>query len=367
MSEQKGKRLVICCDGTWNFADQKSPTNVTKVALAVAPTDDEGREQRVFYHRGVGTHRWDRIRGGAFGMGLSRGVCDAYRFLVQNYEPGDELFFFGFSRGAFTARSTVGLVRNAGILRKENMPLIKKAYALYRSRTDTKTPRGREATLFRRSCSYEPRIRFIGVWDTVGALGVPGKSVLFARFNKHWTFHNTDLSTYVDAAYQALAIDEKRGPFEPSLWKVQQSAAANQEVEQVWFSGAHSDVGGGYPDHGLSDIPLLWMVDRATRAGLAFQEDAFIREAPPASGADAEDAVRSCTRVMPDPSAELHESRKGIYRLMRPFVRKPDFSDASHQKVSATAVQRRLNDPTYAPTNFVDYLHDAQSEITGKD
>src|SRR6516165_301666 len=104
------KRLVMCCDGTWNFADQKSPTNVTKVALAIAATDrTDGREQRVFYHSGVGTKRWERLRGGAFGAGLSRNVIDTYRFIVQNYEPGDELFFFGFSRGAFTARSAVGL------------------------------------------------------------------------------------------------------------------------------------------------------------------------------------------------------------------------------------------------------------------
>ena len=119
----------------------------------------------------MGSDRTDgeRIRGGAFGFGLSRDVCDTYRFLVQNYEPGDELFFFGFSRGAFTARSTVGLVRNAGILRPEHVDRVSEAYALYRSRTNTKTPRGREATLFRRSYSYEPRIRFVGVWDTVGA------------------------------------------------------------------------------------------------------------------------------------------------------------------------------------------------------
>ena len=366
MSETRRKRLVVCCDGTWNFADQKSPTNVTKLALAVAPTDADGMEQRVFYHHGVGAHRWDHIRGGAFGLGLSRGVCDAYRFLVQNYEPGDELFFFGFSRGALTARSTVGLARNAGILRPANIGLIRKAYALYRSRTNTKTPRGREATLFRRSYSYEPRIRFIGVWDTVGALGIPvGPSRLIRLVNKRWEFHNTDLSTQVDAAYQALAIDEKRGPFEPSLWKVQENTSANQEVEQVWFSGAHSDVGGGYEHHGLSDIPLLWIVDRATRAGLAFQEGAFVHEAPAGTEADREDVVRTCTRVMPDPHAELHESRKGIYRLMRPFKRSPDFSDTSCQKVAATAVQRRLKDPAYAPTKFVGYLDDVQSEITG--
>src|SRR3954470_17593333 len=133
--EAMSKRLVICCDGTWNTPDQERngqacPTNVTKFALAVADTADDGKEQRVFYHRGVGTSRSERIRGGAFGFGLSRNVKDAYRFIVDNYEPGDELYLFGFSRGAFTARSTAGFVRNAGILRRECADLVDDAYAL---------------------------------------------------------------------------------------------------------------------------------------------------------------------------------------------------------------------------------------------
>ena len=196
------------------------------------------RHQSCVGHRNCGQQRhraadvlspWDRIEPtGAYSrrrvrFGLSRDVCDTYRFLVQNYEPGDELFFFGFSRGAFTARSTVGLVRNAGILRQEHVDRVSEAYALYRSRTKTNTPRGREATLFRRSYSYEPRIRFIGVWDTVGALGIPLDGFrLISLLNKRWEFHNTELSTSVDAAYQALAIDEKRGPFKPALWKTQE-------------------------------------------------------------------------------------------------------------------------------------------------
>ncbi|BFO18636.1 hypothetical protein SHKM778_50240 [Streptomyces sp. KM77-8] len=112
------KRLVVCCDGTWNFADQPSKTNVAKVALSVLPGSAAGKEQRVYYHSGVGTLRRERLRGGAFGAGLSRNVVDAYRFLVETYEADDELFLFGFSRGAFTARSLAGLVRNSGILRR---------------------------------------------------------------------------------------------------------------------------------------------------------------------------------------------------------------------------------------------------------
>lgn len=350
------KRLVVCCDGTWNLPDQQSPTNVTKVALAVADTDVDGTEQRVFYHHGVGSSRWERIRGGAFGFGLSRDVQETYRFLVQNYEPGDELFFFGFSRGAFTARSTIGLVRNAGILRSEQVGRIPEAYALYRSRTDTKTPRGREATLFRRSHSHEPRIRFVGVWDTVGALGIPAdRSRLIARFNKRWTFHNTELSSRVDAAFQALAIDEKRGPFKPSLWKVQENVP-HQHVEQVWFAGAHSDVGGGYPNHGLSDIALLWMADRARDCGLAFRGDAFDHVWRPEWETDSEDVARICTRVMPDPLAEQHESRKGFYRLLAAFDRDPAQFPAARQWLAPSVVERHEHRPDYVAPNFIGHL-----------
>jgi uncharacterized protein (DUF2235 family) len=133
------KRLVLCCDGTWNTPDQASGgkpcrTNVTKLALGVAPQDEDGVEQRLYYHRGVGTSRRERLRGGAFGLGLSRDVRDVYRSIVRNYEPGDELFFFGFSRGAFTTRRTAGFVRNAGILRPENIDRVDEAYQLYRQR-----------------------------------------------------------------------------------------------------------------------------------------------------------------------------------------------------------------------------------------
>lgn len=141
------KRLVICCDGTWNLADQPSKTNVAKVALAVRRRSAVGTEQRVYYHSGVGTNRRERLRGAAFGMGLSRNVLDAYRFLIHTYEPGDTLYLFGFSRGAFTARSLAGLVHNCGILRPEQAHRLDEAWALYRSRVDK--PTSVAATLFR--------------------------------------------------------------------------------------------------------------------------------------------------------------------------------------------------------------------------
>ena len=219
------KRLVICCDGTWNTPDQSDGgrpalTNVAKVALSVSRSSEANVEQRVYYQHGVGVSRWEHIRGGAFGFGLSRNVREAYRFIVENYEPGDELFFFGFSRGAFTARSTVGLIRNAGILRRENAARIDEAYSLYRDRAVH--PNDLESQLFRRTYSFETRIRFIGVWDTVGALGIPLSGVRGLKaITSRWEFHDTALSSIVDAAYQALAIDERRGPFEPAIWEPQ--------------------------------------------------------------------------------------------------------------------------------------------------
>lgn len=348
------KRLVICCDGTWNTPDETTgdglpcPTNVTKVALAVAGEDDGGVEQRIFYHPGVGTKRSERIRGGAFGYGLSRNVRDTYRFIVENFEPGDELFLFGFSRGAFTARSVVGLVRNSGVLKPRHVGRLDEAYALYRSRTAH--PRGVEATLFRRSWSWETRIHFIGVWDTVGALGIPLAVPWAALVNRRWAFHDTQLSSHVDNAFQALAIDEQRQPFVATLWERQESAA-RQRVEQVWFSGVHSDVGGGYADASLADVPLLWLVDRARQCGLAFEDDAFqgivtSREGP--AGAD--------IKVAPDALGPAHQSRTGYYRLLPPLHRQLGTADREREYVASSALRRWEEVTDYAPGNLGAYL-----------
>lgn len=362
------KRLVICCDGTWNTPDQRTDgkicsTNVTKVALAVAPNDVHGTEQRTFYHRGVGTTRRERIRGGAFGAGLSRDICDAYRFLVNNFEPGDELFFFGFSRGAFTARSTAGFVRNCGILRRTEIDRVDEAYALYRSRGRSSHPRSVESRLFRQSYSHETRIAFIGVWDTVGALGIPLDGLRLANLlNRRWQFHDTNLSAIVDSAFQALAIDEKRGPFRPTLWTQPADAPTGPKVEQVWFPGVHSDVGGGYPDHAISDIPLLWMVERAKGCGLDFHQDAFVRQ--PTIGAKIcpdDDTLSSLTSIAPDPRAAIHESRRGFYKLIPAHHRPLGVGEGSREYVASSAVNRRNDNSAYRPRELVTYLdHDPQ-------
>ena len=251
-------------------------------------------------------------RPGAFGVGLSRNILDAYRFLIDNYESGDLLYLFGFSRGAFTARSLAGLIRNSGVLRPENDERLDQAWALYRSSADT--PR-----VSRRPCSdaRTPMSRrlVIGVWDTVGALGIPALGPrwlkpIVTRINHRWEFHDTNLSTRVRGAFHALAIDEKRAAFAPTLWH-QQSGADGQELKQVWFTGVHCDVGGGYPDTSLSDITLLWMAERAREYGLKFVPRALSADGPtrmtPGENID--------FKVEPDPMASPHQSWTKFHRF----------------------------------------------------
>ncbi|MGW7645231.1 DUF2235 domain-containing protein [Streptomyces bobili] len=361
------KRLVVCCDGTWNFADQPSKTNVAKVALSVRPGSEAGKEQRVYYHRGVGTHRRERLRGGAFGVGLSQNVIDAYRFLVETYEPDDELFLFGFSRGAFTARSLAGLLRNCGILRRDHRDRIPEAWALYRDRIERAT--GAAATLFRRSYARETEIHFIGVWDTVGALGVPLPDVAWLqpsvnRFNHRWAFHDTELSSWVRAAFHALAVDEERSAFRPTLWHQQPGAAEQgQELKQVWFAGVHCDVGGGYKEAALSDITLLWMVDQARRHGLQFDADVLSEAGPKVMKPE-----RSINfRVQPDGSGPLHASRTGMYRLAKPLHRplgktvRDDGEPDGNEFLAVPTKERYDRDPGYRPPELERYLGGQES------
>lgn len=270
------KRLVVLADGTWNDPAQKMmgvpcATNVVALARAVAPQDAKGTVQVVAYHDGVGAREtlFDHLLGGAFGVGLSNIIQDLYLFLASNYANGDEVWFFGFSRGAYTVRSLAGLIRNSGLLRREYLSEYEAAYDLYRDRSPASHPRSEKAKEFRTRYSWPDfDIRFIGVWDTVGSLGIPLTKLQL--LTKHrLEFHDTDLSSHVDRAYQALAIDEHRTTFSPTLWKKQDSSPSSQLLEQAWFPGDHCDVGGGHTDRRLADGPLEWMCKRAERAGLA--------------------------------------------------------------------------------------------------
>jgi uncharacterized protein (DUF2235 family) len=335
------KRLVVCCDGTWDTPDHTEngracPSNVTKLALAVAPQDAHGVAQRVFYGKGVGTGRHDRWLGGAFGWGLSRHILDAYRFLIEEYEPDDQLFLFGFSRGAYTVRSLAGLIRNSGLLRVAWSVKLSAAYNLYRRRDDASHPTGIEAQLFRRSYAYEPHVYFIGVWDTVGSLGIPVLFPWLAFINRRWQFHDVKLSSYVDHAFHALAIDEQRQAFVPTLWE-QQDHAVEQQMEQVWFAGVHSNVGGGYADAGLSDLALLWIAQKAAACGLVFDRE-YLGD-----------------NLHPNALGVLRDSHTGIFGLLAAMERPLGVGLHANEAAHASALER-AEQTAYYPPNLVDYL-----------
>lgn len=276
------KKLVIFCDGTWN-EPTKCGTNVVRMLQATDFLDKDGNPQIAYYIAGVGTRREDeKVIGGAFGFGISENIKNAYTFIVSNYDAGDEIFLFGFSRGAYTARSIAGLIDNLGVLFRHNLPLVSVAYNHYKDRSAAWAADGAESEKFRNEyCHpYPTRIRFLGVWDTVGALGAPYGELLGRILDAVFKtgFHHVTLSEGVDAAYHAIAADERRWPFRPTNVTLTKYHHARNEKNiaergfplyaERWFPGVHSNVGGGYDNHGLSDYALEWMAVRAEDNGL---------------------------------------------------------------------------------------------------
>jgi uncharacterized protein (DUF2235 family) len=302
------KRIVIACDGTWNRLDAPYPTNVAKLAQAVLPVAPDGVAQVACHLDGVGSGRGtgrlaraaDRVLGGLVGGGLMATLEAAYRFLVLAYAPGDEVFLVGFSRGAFTARSLAGLIRNCGILERAQAAAIPAALALYRARSPETGPDAPAACAFRsahaahvttsaaeaawRAAQRLPggmplRLAYLGVWDTVGALGIPGHLALAGRLNRGLAFHDTTLSGMVRAARHAVAIDERRRTFSPTLWDnldAMNGAAGEGAYAQRWFPGDHGAVGGGRSATALSDDALVWVAAGAEAAGLALDPAARV-------------------------------------------------------------------------------------------
>ena len=275
------KKIVLCFDGTWN--DPGANTNVIKMYRSIRGEDKSPGRVGVlvpppdgptikWYDEGVGTKRGNKIRGGLTGRGLSQNILEGYKFLVDNYEDGDQIYLFGFSRGAYTARSLAGLIRNIGILHKgnaqeaeiEDNAVLMNGFWIYQRRdADADTE---EAKFFRRNYSIDNvEIQFLGVWDTVGAMGIPLSSL--DRVDRQYEFHDTALSRRVKNAYHALSMDETRPEFMPTLWT--SKPKDGQRVEQVWFAGVHSEVGGGKRPS-LTDIPLRWMQEKARVNGLEF-------------------------------------------------------------------------------------------------
>jgi uncharacterized protein (DUF2235 family) len=279
------KRLITCTDGTWNKpgdleGGKSVDSNVCLIYQAIAKEAADGTQQIKVYDTGVGSsYGWrDKIMGGTIGKGLDQKIMDMYAFLMLNYEPGDELFLFGFSRGAYTARSLAGFIRNCGILKPQYLHILEKTFALYRDRNAFTAPDSDLMFSFRKNYSIEDitPIHFIGVWDTVGSLGLPLTFLKMYNMEKY-KFHDQTLSSTVKNAFHALAIDDRRKLFQPTLWeaskKIVSGQAPAQKCEQRWFPGVHCNIGGGYKDRGLSDRALHWMIEKAEAAGLEFTKD----------------------------------------------------------------------------------------------
>jgi uncharacterized protein (DUF2235 family) len=338
-TESSPKSLIVCFDGTWNRPSLwRRETNVRKLYDALLPTDGSGKIQGKLYRRGVGTGGLlDRFLGGAFGIGLSASLRRGYGFLVRNFSPGDRIFLFGFSRGAYTARSLGGMIGAAGLLEPQHAHRIPDAFEYYR------TPAGERPQFagheFFSSETRRPQITMIGVWDTVGALGIPLWG-LRTVFSQYFIFHDTSLGAHVDYAYHALALDEHRDPFLPTLW-TPNPANTHSVIEQSWFAGSHSDVGGGYWDRQLATISLLWMIDKAGKHGLAFDA-----------------AYLAKLKQSRSPGA-IHDSRSWLYRqLYLPRHRWVGRQYPASEKIHASVRQRiaaseHSKDP-YAPSSLVD-------------
>lgn len=353
------KRLAIFLDGTWNTL--RNNTNVWRLKSLCDPC---APNQMVYYSKGVGTSFGETARGGVEGYGIDNEIIDAYAWLTESFAPGDEIFIFGFSRGAYTARSLSGLIAKCGVL-KPGAPLsIEQLYARYRRHSDptihallgtASSGLGLEERWIVKYC--EPtNIKLVGVWDTVGSLGSP-----FASMRKkvaQYLFLDTHLRVQNEYAFHALAVDEQRRSFEPTLWtrttdnSAPPSAAPLRplaHVEQRWFVGAHANVGGGYSSDLLAQPSLQWLMGKAAGLGLQFRNTfAADGQSPTAPIADS-----------------YHDFGHGLVRLFvprfyRPIGTDPDVGSEKttsriNETIDATVFERWRANPSYRPPNLVDW------------
>jgi uncharacterized protein (DUF2235 family) len=330
------KNIAFFADGTWD--EPASNSNVVQMYTAAANIPGV---QLTFYDSGVGTNgnQLTDILGGAFGDGLFQKIKQGYSDIAAQYLPGDQIFIFGFSRGAYTARSLAGMIAISGLptVNQNDPPCLDMAFEAYRNVAQ------RQMLLDTLNETYKmdnAKIQLLGVWDTVGSLGIPA---IFGGIDViQYGFLDTGLHPDVLNAVQAISIDEKRLQFQPALWT--SAPVPGQSLTQVWFTGVHCDVGGGYaPDPGgfaLSNITLYWMATYAQKYGLQFKPGAFPAQPQPA-----------------DALATLHNSLTGLYRLT-PHTRNIDA--ASSLLVS---VQQRCQTPAanYTPEN----LHIQSGQLAG--
>jgi hypothetical protein len=342
------RHLVVCCDGTWNTLDQvqdgvPTPTNVVRLHHALK--EDKG--QLRYYHSGVGTGPGlgDRLAGGGLGVGLSANIKSAYSWLATNYEDGDALCLFGFSRGAYTVRSLAGMLAACGL---PSIPEATPPSERWKQIDDLydKVYRSAGGRPVHRPPHTPPPIQFLGVWDTVGALGIPNQLGLLTLLDvdSRHEFLNTALSKQIVHARHAVAIDEHRGPFTPTLWTGLETRPRDTTVKQIWFPGDHCDVGGGHRQTGLSDAALDWMLSEAEQCTkLRFRPE-----------------MRA--QIHPDPQDVQHDSCTGIYRYLSPTPRpapaiiKKDRDDEGDEVANST-LQRHNKPPLtigeYWPTHVL--------------
>jgi hypothetical protein len=332
------RRLVLLFDGTWN--KREDTTNVWRLKTLLRHVSG----QLVYYDEGVGTEKGEKLTGGALGRGLSRKVLHGYLWLMENYEDAqesetglaDEVFIFGFSRGAYTARSLVGLLSIAGLLHRDAATRVRDAFEI--SRLPDISESHYLARTFRAWHSRIITIRLLAVWDTVGALGVPeieGIPRLFRDPEQKNAEHKVlELPSIVQHARHAMAVDEKRKIFEPTLWP---SHASHQTLEQRWFVGAHANVGGGYERDGLFARPLQWLQTEGILQGLQFRS--VVR--PPADGF-----------YTSAPRESLDEIFYGGYYLtqkFKPFARPLLATQSGNETIDYTVLERWLWSPNYRP------------------
>lgn len=337
------RNLVVCLDGTWNTPDQidrgcQAPSNVVKMARAVHEGRvDQQLEQLVYYDTGIGTSGWrDKLVGGATGKGIGQNISEAYAWLAKVFRPEDRIFLFGFSRGAYTARSLAGLLGLCGLPEAENTDAVQEAVALYRMSDHTK--RQQLAESFRQKHNVRSgNVHFIGVWDTVGALGVP-VGFLKRKLAGLTEFHDVTLGGHIRHACHALAINERRGPFKPTLWDPKK-LTEDQTLIQAWFPGSHSNVGGGYSDTGLADRAFLWMLGNAYARGLR-PDDKYVQ-----------------LRIHPNWFGELRDSTGRKYKFMfwnKPVDRPIGSTESDTERLHISGIERwsHVSAPELAPANF---------------
>lgn len=335
------KNIVVFSDGTGQEGGEGANTNIYKLFNMI---EDRTSQQISFYDPGLGTG-WRKLSGNVGGAGISKNILECYTFIFENFEAGDQIYLFGFSRGAATVRSLTSFIHYFGIIPKSRPELIKQAYKIYKIENEPKRKRKADEFVSKHHTMWT-RIKFLGCYDTVAALGLPIKplSVLMNKIpGVQHKFQNFKLNETVENAYQALAIDDERKTFHPILWDPE--ALPYQTIKQVWFCGMHTDVGGGYDEQELSDIPFSWMKEMAVNHGLLIYSSNSIS-------------------INGNPNGYMHNSRgEGWTKLFRKKQRFWDSSRTDKPIIHNSVIQRKNNVNNKEESPYKPWILDLKYEI----